>query len=131
MELKSISGQQGQTLFEFYDSKEWPSQWGRMPEMMCQLIKTLDLFDHEPVWVFTSHAVLIFTDKDDYKDWQVLAEIIKIDEKQIYKIVVAQKDPWNHLIGYADNHFKAAELIICGLSVSPTGINRNVFLESN
>ena len=64
MELKRISGQQGQTLFEFYHPNKWPSQWGRMPEMMCQLIKTLDLIDHEPVWVFTSHAFLTFTDKD-------------------------------------------------------------------
>lgn len=131
MELKRISGQQTATLIEFYDPKEWPSQWGKMPEMMCQLIKSLESVDHEPVWVFTSHAELLFTNKDDYNNWQVLVRIIEMDRKQYYKITVAQDDPWHHLTGFADNHNTAAELIISGLSVSAVGKNRNIFLVSN
>lgn len=131
MELKRISGQQKKTLFEFYNPKEWPSQWGKMPEMMCELIKSLESIDHEPIWVFTSHAELLFTNKDDYRDWQVLAKIIEIDKKQFYKITAAQEDPWHHLTGFADNHVTAAELIISGLSISAIGKNRHIFLDSN
>ena len=99
---------------------------------MSELIKTLELIDHEPVWVFTSHAELLFTNKDDYKDWQVLVKIIEVDNnKQYYKITVAQHDPWHHLTGFSDNHKKAAELILSGLSVSVIGKNRNIFLDSN
>ncbi len=131
MELKSISGQQGQTLLEFYDPKEWPDHWEKMPEMMCELIKTLHSIEHMPVWVFTSHAELLFTDKDDYYDWQVLVKIFKIDNKQYYKITSAKEDPWHHLTGFADNHELASKLVIDGLSVSAIGKNRNIFLDSN
>jgi hypothetical protein len=131
MELRPISGQKSKTLLEFYDPKEWQSQWGKMPDMMCQLIKTLESIEHEPVWVFTSHAELLFTNKDDYKDWQVLVQIIEIDKKQHYKITAAQENPWHHLTGFADNHKTAAELVVSGLSISVTGKNRNIFLDSN
>ncbi len=131
MELKQISGQQNKTLLEFYDPKEWPEQWGEMPEMMCRLIKLLQSIDHKPVWVFTSHAELLFTNKDDYKDWQVLVRIIKMDGKQYYKITAAQEKPWNHLTGFSDNHKLASELIISGLAVSVVGKSRNIFLDSN
>ena len=102
-----------------------------MPEMMCQLIKALESVDHEPVWVFTSHAELLFTNKDDYKDWQVLVQIIETDKKQHYKITAAQDNPWHHLTGFADNPNTARELVISGLSVSTIGKNRNIFLDSN
>ena len=131
MELKPISGQQGKTLLEFYNPNEWPSQWKKMPEMMCELIKTLELIDHEPVWIFTSHAELLFTNKDDYQDWQVLVKIIEMDNKQYYKITAAQDDPWHHLTGFTDNHREATELVISGLRVAVTGKNRNIFLDSN
>jgi len=131
MELIKISGQKSKTLFEFYEPKDWPSQWGKMPEMMRQLITTLESIDHEPVWVFTSHAELLFTNKDDFKDWQVLVQIIEINKIQHYKITVAQENPWHHLTGFADNHNLAAELVISGLSVSAIGKNRNIFLDSN
>lgn len=131
MELRHISGQQSKTLLEFYDPKKWLSQWGKMPEMMRQLITALESIDHDPVWVFTSHAELLFTNKDDYKDWQVLVKIIELDKKQHYKITAAQSNPWHHLTGFADNHTSAAELVIAGLSVSPVGRNRNIFLDSN
>ncbi|WP_407556360.1 hypothetical protein [Winogradskyella sp. 4-2091] len=131
MELKQISGQQSRTLLEFYDPKEWPSQWKKMPEMMCELIKSLELIKHEPVWVFTSHAELLFTNKNDYQDWQVLVKVIEMNEKQYYKITATQESPWHHLTGFAENHNLASELIIAGLSVSITGKNRNIFLDSN
>jgi hypothetical protein len=131
MELKLISGQQKKTLLEFYNPRDWPSQWGEMPEMMCRLIELLKSIDHKPVWVFTSHAELLFTNKDDYQDWQVLVKIIEMDKKQYYKITSAQEDPWHHLTGFADNQIKAAELIIAGLSVAAVGKNRNIFLDSN
>lgn len=131
MELRPISGQQNETLFEFYDPKEWSLQWGKMPEMMRQLITTLEAVDHEPVWVFTSHTELLFTNKDDYKYWQVLVQVIEIDTIQHYKITVAQENPWHHLTGFADNHNSAADLIISGLSVSAIGKERNIFLDSN
>lgn len=131
MELKRISGQQKKTLLEFYNPKDWPSQWGKMPEMMSQLIKLLESIDHKPVWVFTSHAELLFTNKDDYQDWQVLVKIVEIDKKQYYKITATQENPWHHLTGFADNHNLAAELIIAGLSVSVVGRSRNIFLDSN
>ena len=131
MELKPISGQQGKSLLEFYNPNEWPAQWKKMPEMMCELVKTLESIDHEPVWVFTSHAELLFTDKDDYQGLQVLVKIIEMDNKQYYKITAAQDDPWHHLTGFTDNHNEAAELVISGLSVSVIGKNRNIFLDSN
>ncbi|WP_179354722.1 hypothetical protein [Winogradskyella vidalii] len=131
MELRRISRQQKTTLLEFYNPKEWPSQWKRMPEMMCELIKSLELIKHEPVWVFTSHAELLFTSKDDYQDWQVLVKIIEMDKKQFYKITVAHNDPWHHLTGFSDNPNKASELVISGLSVAVIGKNRNIFLDSN
>jgi hypothetical protein len=131
MELKRISGQQKETLFEFYDPKKWPSQWGKMPEMMFQLVRSLESIDYEPVWVFTSHTELLFTNKDDYTNWQVLVKIIEMDKKQHYKITVAQENPWHHLTGFADNHHAAAQLIISGLQVSTMGKNRNIFLDSN
>ena len=131
MELKRISRQQKKTLLEFYDPKEWPSQWKKMPEMMCGLIKSLELIDHKPVWVFTSHAELLFNNKDDYQDWQVLVKIIEIDNKQYYKITATQDNPWHHLTGYTDNQNDAAKLVISGLSVSVIGKNRNIFLDSN
>ena len=102
-----------------------------MPEMMCELIKSLELIDHEPVWVFTSHAELLFTNKDDYQDWQVLVKIIEMDKNQYYKITAAQENPWHHLAGFADNHNVAAEMVISGLYVSAVGKNRNIFLDSN
>lgn len=131
MELKRISGQQKKTLLEFYNPRDWPSQWGEMPEMMCRLIKLLKSIDHEPVWVFTSHAELLFTNNDDYQDWQVLVKIIEMDKKQYYKITSTQEDPWHHLTGFADNQIRAAELIIAGLSVAAVGKNRNIFFDSN
>ncbi len=131
MELRLISGQKSKTLIEFYDSTEWPSQWGKMPEMMRQLITTLESIDYEPVWVFTSHAELLFTNKDTYEDWQVLVQIIEINKTQHYKITAAQENPWHHLTGFADNHNSAAELVLSGLSVSAGGKNRNIFLDSN
>ena len=131
MEIKRISGQQGRTLLEFYNPNEWPDQWGKMPEMMCELIQKLHSIKHEPVWAFTSHAELLFTSKDDYNDWQVLVKIIKMDGRQYYKITAAQKDPWHHLTGFADNYELASELIINGLSISVIGKNRNIFLDSN
>jgi hypothetical protein len=131
MELKRISGQQKETLFEFYNPKKWPSQWGKMPEMMCQLIRSLESIDHEPVWVFTSHAELLFTNKDDYTDWQVLVKIIEMDKKQHYKITAVQENPWHHLTGFADNHNAAAHLIISGLKLSTIGKNRNISLDSD
>lgn len=131
MELRRISGQQNQTLYEFYDPEKWPAQWGRMPVMMCQLIKTLESIDHEPVWVFTSHAELLFTNKDAYKDWQVLVQIIEIEKEQHYKITAAQENPWHHLTGFADNRNSAKELVISGLSVSAIGKNRNIYLDSD
>ncbi len=131
MELKRISRQQGQTLLEFYDPKEWPAQWGKMPEMMCLLIKLLQSTDHEPIWVFTSHAELLFTNKDDYKYWQVLVKIIEMDGNQYYKITAAQEKPWHHITGFADNHNLASELIISGLSVAVEGKKRNIFMDSN
>lgn len=131
MELKRISGQQKETLLEFYDAKKWPPQWGKMPVMMCQLIKSLESVDHPPVWVFTSHAELLFTNKDDYKDWQVLVQVIEIDKEQYYKITAAQEDPWHHITGFADNHNAAVEIIIAGLLVATIGRNRNIFLDSN
>jgi hypothetical protein len=118
-------------IFEFYDPKEWPAQWGKMPEMMRHLIMTLESIDYEPVWVFTSHAELLFTNKDDYKDWQVLVQIIEINKIQHYKITAAQENPWHHLTGFADNHNSAAQLVVSGLSVSAVGKNRNIFLDSN
>ncbi len=131
MELKPISGQRRKTLLEFYDPREWPSQWKRMPEMMSELIKTLESIDHEPVWVFTSHAELLFTDKDDYQDWQVLVRIVEINDKQYYKITAAQDCPWHHLTGFTDKSNEAAQLVISGLSVAVVGKNRNIFLDSN
>ena len=131
MELKQISGQQGQTLLEFYDPKDWPDQWGKMPEMMSKLIRFLHSVEREPVWVFTSHAELLFTNRDDYEDWQVLVKIVKMDGKQYFKIIAAQENPWHHLTGFADNHELASELIINGLLVSAIGKNRNIFLDSN
>jgi len=98
---------------------------------MHQLITTLESIDHEPVWVFTSHDELLFTNKDDYEDWQVLVKIIEINKIQHYKITVAKENPWHHLTGFADNHNLAAELVISGLSVSAIGKNRNFFLDSN
>jgi len=131
MELKPISGQQNETLLEFYNPKEWPSQWGKMPEMMCQLIKLLESIDHKPVWVFTSQAELLFTDKDDHLYWQVLVKVVEMNQKQYYKVTATQESPWHHLTGFADDHNLAAELIITGLSVSVPGKNRNIFLDSN
>lgn len=131
MELKRISGQQKRTLLEFYDPKEWPSQWKKMPQMMCELVKSLELIDHEPVWVFTSHDELLFTNKDDYQDWQVLVKIIEMDKKQYYKITAAQESPWHHLTGFKDNHNEAAELVVYGLSVSVIEKKRNIFLDAN
>ncbi len=131
MELKRISGQQKNTLLEFYNPKEWPAQWGEMPIMMCQLIELLKSIDHEPVWVFTSHAELLFTNKDDYQDWQVLVKVIEMDNKQYYKIIAAQENPWHHLTGFADKPNIAADLIISGLSVSNVGRNRDIFFDSN
>lgn len=131
MELRSISGQQGKTLLEFYNPNEWPSQWKKMPEMMCELIKTFELIDHEPVWVFTSHAELLFTNKDDFQDWQVLVKIIEVDNKQYFKITAAQDEPWHHLTGFTDNYKEAAELVITALRVAVNGKKRNIFLDSN
>lgn len=131
MKLIPISGQKGKSLLEFYSPQDWPSQWGKMPEMMSQLITFLESIEHEPVWVFTSHAELLFTDKDDYQYWQVLVKVIKMDQKQYYKVTSAQESPWHHLTGFADNHNLAAELIIKGLSVSAVGKNRNIFLDAN
>lgn len=131
MELKPISGQRGKTLLEFYDPSEWPSQWKRMPEMMSDLIKTLESIDHDPVWVFTSHAELLFTNKDDYQDWQVLVKIVEIDNRQYYKITAAQDNPWHHLTGFAESYKTAAELVVSGISVSVIGKNRNIFMDSN
>ena len=131
MELKRITGQQSRTLLEFYDSKEWPTQWKKMPEMMCRLIKSLELIDHDPVCVFTSHAELLLTSEDDYQNWQVLVKIIEMDNNQYYKITAAQDNPWHHLTGFTDDHNQAAELVISGLSVSVIGKNRNIFLDSN
>jgi hypothetical protein len=101
-----------------------------MPEMMQKLITILESIDHEPVWVFTSHAELLFTDKDDYKDWQILVQVIELDKTQHYKITVAQENPWHHLTGFADNHNLAAQLVISGLSDSTTKKNRNIFMDS-
>lgn len=132
MKLIPISGQKGKSLLEFYSPQEWPSGWGKMPEMMCQLITLLESIEHEPIWVFTSHAELLFTDKDDYKSWKVLVTVIKteMEQKQYYKVTAAQKSPWHHLTGFTDNHKIAAELIIKGLSVSGAGRERNIFLDS-
>lgn len=131
MELIPISGQKGKTLLEFYSPEEWPQRWGKMPRMMCQLITLLQSIEHKPVWVFTSHSELLFTDKDDYRNWKVLVKVIQGDEKQHYKITSAQKEPWHHLVGFADNAEFAAELIIAGLSLSGEGRVRHIFLDSN
>ncbi len=131
MEIRRISGQQNRTLLEFYNSKEWPKHWGEMPKMMCDLIRFLDTISYKPVWAFTSHAELLLTDKDDYKQWQVLVKVIDVDGKQLYKINVAQKHPWHHLTGFADKANKAAELIIKGLSIAESEMDRNIFLDSN
>ena len=131
MELKPITGQQGKSLLEFYDPKEWPEQWGKMPEMMCQLIKSLQKEDYNPIWVFTSHAELLFTDKDDYKEWKVLVRIIKMDGRQFYKVTAAQDNPWHHMTGFADNPISATNLVITGLRISVGGKKRNIFLDSN
>jgi hypothetical protein len=131
MELLQISGQRSKSLFEFYNPNEWPLQWGKMPEMMCQLITSLQLIEHDPTWVFTSHAQLLFTNRDDYEDWQVLVQVIDINKIPHYKITVAQENPWHHLTGFSDNHADAAELVISGLSVSAIGKNRNIFLDAN
>lgn len=131
MKLIPISGQKGKKLLEFYSPKAWPSNWGEMPEMMCQLILALEAIEHEPVWVFTSHEELLFTDKDDYKTWKVLVRVIEIEGKQSYKITAAQKEPWHHLTGFADDVDLAVEQIIAGLSVSGTGRERDIFLDSN
>lgn len=131
MKLIPISGQKGKKLLEFYSPGKWPSNWGKMPEMMCQLIILLESIEHKPVWIFTSHAELLFTDKDDWKDWKVLVKVIEMDKKQYYKITAAQKEPWHHLTGFAGDAEFAAELIITGLSVSGEGRNRNIFLDSN
>ncbi len=129
MELNRISGQKSRTLLEFYSPQEWPSQWGKMPKMMCQLITALESIEHEPVWVFTSHDQLMFTNKDDYANWQVMVKVTMVDEKQHYKITVAQKSPWAHLIGFTDKHDLAAELILKGLLFSGSGKERNIFLD--
>ncbi len=131
MELKSITGQSGKSLLEFYNPKKWPENWGEMPEMMCNLIKTLHAIEHDPVWVFTSHAELLFTYKDDFKYWQVLVKIVTIDERQFYKITAAQEDPWHHLTGFTDNHKVASDLVISGLKNSVIGKNRNIFFDAN
>ena len=131
MELKRISGQQKKTLLEFYNPTEWPADWGKMPEMMCELIKLLKSKKHEPIWVFTSHAELLLTYKDDYKDWQVLVKIIKMDGQQFYKITAAQESPWHHLTGFADEPNLAADLVISGLSLAVKDKKRNIFLDSN
>ena len=131
MELKRISGQQGESLLEFFDPKNWSAEWKKMPEMMCELIKTLESIDHEPVWVFTSHEELLFTNNDDYRDWRVLVKISEMDNKQYYKITAAQDNPWHHLTGFSENNEDAAALVISGLSVSVIGKNRNIFMDSN
>lgn len=102
-----------------------------MPEMMCKLIKHLHTITHDPVWAFTLHAELLFTNKDDYNDWQVLVKIIEMDGRQYYKITAAQDKPWHHLTGFSDNPKLASELIINGLAVSISGKRRNIFLDSN
>jgi hypothetical protein len=131
MKLLPISGQKGQTLLEFYSPNEWPSEWNKMPDMMCQLIKLLDLIEHEPVWVFTSHTELLFTDENDHQTWQVLVKVIELDQKQYYKITAAQKSPWHHLTGFTDDPKLAADLVIEGLLVSVKENERNVFMDSN
>lgn len=131
MQLIPISGQEEKTLLEFYSSEEWSSNWGKMPEMMSQLIISFESIEHKPIWVFTSHAELLFTDKDDYRDWKVLVKVIEMDQKQYFKITAAQKEPWHHLTGFTNKAEFAAELIIAGLAVSDEGRARNIFFDSN
>lgn len=50
MKINQISGQAGQTLYAFYNPYEWPHQWGKMLEVICQFIKSLKLINHNPVY---------------------------------------------------------------------------------
>jgi hypothetical protein len=131
MELLQISGQKGQSLREFYSPEKWPETWGKMPQMMSELITVLKTVEHDPIWVFTSHAELLFTSEDDYQNWKVLVKIIEADSKQFYKVTAVQKKPWHHLTGFADNSKLASELVISGLLVSDNSRNRNIFLDAN
>jgi len=131
MELKLITGQKGKTLLEFYSQEKWPSNWGDMPKMMTELINQLYETDHPTIWVFTSHAELLFTNEDDYQHWQVLVTVVKMSNQYLYKITAAQESPWHHLTGFADNAASATKLIISGLSVATIGKSRNIFLDSD
>lgn len=132
MELKLTSGRK-QTLLEFYDPKRWPNQWGRMPEMMCDLIRCLEKVEHEPAWVFTSLHELLFNDADDPGTWRVTA-VAKPKEPEskemLYRVTYALDGPWWHGTGFATDGQSAAELVIAGLDRAVTGKRRNIFFNS-
>jgi hypothetical protein len=132
MELKLISGRK-KTLLEFYDPKRWPEHWGRMPEMMCDLLRHLQKAEHEPAWVFTSHQELLFNDADDPGTWlvTVVAKPKEPESKEmLYRVTYALDAPWWHGTGYATDAQSAGRLVLEGLDRAVSGKKRNILFNS-
>ena len=98
--------------------------------MMCGLIKYLYTIEYPDVWAFTSHDELLFTSKDDYKTWLVIVKVVNLDGHQFYRVKAAQKQPWQHVTGFAKEHTKAAELVVEGLKIVEPDHLRNIFFDA-
>lgn len=134
MEIKRISRQSGRTLREFYD----PASWSRTPEeavaattLMLAALDYLDAAEHEPVWAFTSHTMLLFTDRDDFTVWRVTLAVEReawMDAPR-FRVTYALPDPWYAALAYADDPTTAGMLVLHGLARAVEGKHRNVTFE--
>lgn len=133
MELKLISGRK-KTLLEFYDPKRWPEQWGRMPEMMCELIRELEKVQRQPMSAYTSHHELLLTDSEDSRTWRVAVVVKPKDsdwKELLYRVTYALDAPWWHATGYAEDAQSAARLVVEGLDRAVSSKKRNILYNSS